>query len=75
MFGKQVSNFQFINRIHVLEGIVFELKETLRFYADQRNYWATVGEIENDRGDKAYKMLKKHNKTWDEIYQQADSEV
>ncbi len=60
-------------------GIIFELKETLRYYANDYTYYGMCGghgyagaKIQDDYGKNAKIILAKHNKTWTELYDQID---
>lgn len=69
MFPKVINNLTLIGRVHVLEGIIFELKETLKYYSDKKTYtpepfgYNWVAPIEHDNGQKAKKILDKYNKS------------
>jgi len=64
--GQEVDVFTFINRIHVLEGIIFELKETLKHYAHWEHGAGTL---------RAKKVLEKYNKSWDDLYDECDQKL
>lgn len=79
MFPKVVDCLTFLNRLNYLEDIIFELKETLKYYADKETYaYYFIGVdvwengIENDKGKKAREILKKYNKSWNKIYEEAE---
>ena len=78
--GKKVDNFTFIKRIHTLENIIFELKQTLLYYADKDTYkdkivgYNMYSKIEDDKGENARKILKIHNKSWTDLYKEIDEE-
>ncbi len=80
--GQEISPLTLINRIHVLEGIIFELKETLKFYAEKDNHKETkiigynlTSNILCDDGNLANNILKKHNKSWTDLYKEVDKNV
>ncbi len=82
MFGKKITISILLNRIDILEEIIFELKEILKYYSKKQMYNLVeygpdkfVAAIELDKGKKAREVLEKYNKTWDKIYQESDSEV
>lgn len=66
MEGKQISNLTFILRVLALEGVIFDLKEVLKTYAN--NNHPALGTFA------AKNILEKYNKSWDEIYKDAGCE-
>ncbi len=77
--GKEINNFTFIKRISALENIIFELKQTLLYYGDKETYEERIAgynmysKIEGDKGENARKILKIHNKSWTDLYDEIDS--
>lgn len=65
MHPKVVNHLTFINRLHHLEGIIFEMRETLKYYASN--------EVFSKDSKAAQKILDKYNKTWSEIYDEIDN--
>lgn len=80
--GKEIGALHFIHRIHSLECIIFDLKNVLKYYADDYTYYGMGGghgytdaAIQNDFGKKAKNILEKHKKTWTELYDEVDKET
>ena len=65
MVGKKITMLDMIQRQDKLEGIIFELREALKYYA------VADKTQEFDGGWSARKILKKWDIPWDKIYEES----
>ncbi|MEK6883721.1 MAG: hypothetical protein AABY22_29100 [Nanoarchaeota archaeon] len=61
--GQKINHLTLINRIHVLEGIIFDLRNALQETCNKPTTNSTYHGL---------KILKKYNKSWEELYEEID---
>lgn len=75
MEGKRITTLDFILREHVLQGIIFDLKDALKYYAESDIYWDSPN-IDFEPGGKiAADILKQYDKSFDELYAEKEKEM
>lgn len=68
MQGREVTVIDMVEEKRRLENIIFQLRKTLSYYADDDTYeykaygYQMIAAIEFDKGKKAKKALKKYTK-------------